>query len=284
MFDDSFKRLYKNVPMAVWSQVDGTVKSEFHNHAEIEISLRTKGETNFFLSDQKLISRPGDISIKNPFEIHCGKSRTEKVSGHEICFDCSLIADEKIADDLKNGRIHLKNLIPSDDENIEEIQRLFMNIIDCYKNNSDYVYLEVKAHISIFIAYLLNNGYVDIGYSEGKDETFYKTVFQYISQNYKNNITSKDVSYALSYNHSYFCRKFRKNFNRKFYDYLNMYRVFESRKLFSDGEKSVTRIALESGFNSQTYFTKCFKKYTGLLPSEYIKNIQGTSKNFSHEY
>ena len=257
MFDDSFKRLYKNVPMAVWSLVDGTVKSEFHNHAEIEISLRTNGETNFYLSDQKLISRPGDISIKNPFEIHCGKSRTEKVSGHEICFDCSLIADEKIADDLKNGRIHLQNLIPSDDENIEEIQRLFMNIIDCYKNNSDYVYLEVKAHVSIFIAYLLNNGYVDVGYSESKDETFYKTVFQYISQNYKKNITSKDVSDALSYNHSYFCRKFRKNFNRKFYDYLNMYRVFESRKLFSDGEKSVTRIALESGFNSQTYFTKC---------------------------
>ena len=279
MFDDSFKRMYKNVPIAVWSQDDGTVKSEFHNHEEIEISLRTKGETEAILSDRTVISRPGDLVIKNPYEMHCGKARTEKVSGHEICFDCSLIADGKIAEDLKNGRIHIKNHIPAGDKNTETIQKLFMNIISCYGRNDEYLYLEIKAHISLFVAYLLNNGYIDTDYSERRDEIFYKDVFRYISKNYRRNITSKDVSDALGYNHSYFCRKFKQSFDRQFNDYLSMYRVFESRKSFADREKSITQIALECGFNSQTYFTKCFKKYTGMLPSEYIKTIKKENEN-----
>ncbi len=275
MFDDSFKKFYENVPVAVWTYKDTTFLTEIHNHAEIEIALKIKGQSESTICNKKFISSPGDILFKNPFEVHSSTPITDTGSGCCICFDCSLIADESIAEMLKSEKMRIANIIPACDENNAEIQRLFMNIVDCFEKKGQYMLLEIKTHISMLIVFLLNNGYIKIIESPEKDEIFYKKVFQFISHNYTQNITSKDVSDELSYNHSYFCRKFRKCFDRQFNDYLNMFRVFESQRLFMENDKTITQIAVECGFNSQIYFTKCFKKYIGILPSEYRKKANG---------
>ncbi len=271
MFDDSFKKLYKNVPIVLWHKVGGELITALHNHSEFEISIRTRGASEIIIGSKKFEAGEGDIFLKNPFEPHSSKSLDE--GGYCFCFDCSLIADETIAEAFKNETLRIANHIPQSDKNAAEIKRLFMNVVECYMRNGEYMELEIKAHISLFIAFLMENGYVERVDKVSKAETFYKKVFKYILQNYTRNITSKDVADALSYNHSYFCRKFQNCFNRKFYDYLNMYRIFESKKLFLDKEKTITQIAMECGFNNQTYFAKCFKKYTGILPSEYKQKI-----------
>ena len=104
---------------------------------------------------------------------------------------------------------------------------------------------------------------------KNKNTLFCKNVIDYISEHYNENITSQKAADTLSYNQSYFCRAFKKNFNMCFSDYLNMYRIKTSRMLLEDGQKSISSIALECGFNSPSYFTSCFKKYLGILPSEY---------------
>ena len=278
MFDDSFKKLYDNVPIAVWSYNSNKIYTKVHNHAEIEITLKTKGKSETNICNKRYITNPGDFIFKNPYEIHSSKALTEDSSGYCICFDCSLIADESIGEMFKNKSMCIRNHIPASDTNIEEIQRLFMNIIKAFEEKSQYMRLEIMTHISMLITFLLNNGFVTTANQQGKEEIFYNKVFQFISQNYTKNITSKDISDVLSYNHSYFCRKFRKSFDRQFYDYLNMYRVYESQKLFEDEEKNITQISRECGFNSQIYFTKCFKKYMGMLPSEYKQRIKGNIK------
>lgn len=273
MLKDSFKKLYKNVPIAVWVNHGSAVNADVHNHAEIELSLKTLGESEVTINNKKYIIREGDILIKNPFDIHSSQPLDGKEGGYCMCFDCSLIADEALAEAFKNGSIRVTNYIDSSCKHHAEIKELFMNIIKCYEKNSKYIYLEIKAHISLLFAFLLNNGYISESHPISRDEEFYRRVFRYISENYPYHITSKDVADALSYNQSYFCRKFRKIFERRFYDYLNMYRVFEAQKLFSKDEKTIAQVALECGFNTQTYFAECFKKYTGMLPSEFKRKV-----------
>jgi len=65
-------------------------------------------------------------------------------------------------------------------------------------------------------------------------------------------------------------------FGENFYDFVNKYRVEEVKRLMVDPQKqnySLLGIALEAGFKSKSTFNLIFKRFTGLTPTEYKKNI-----------
>lgn len=62
-----------------------------------------------------------------------------------------------------------------------------------------------------------------------------------------------------------------------FYDFINKYRVEEVKRLMVDPKKqnyNLLGMALEAGFKSKSTFNLVFKRFTGLTPTEYKKNIQ----------
>jgi AraC-like DNA-binding protein len=61
-----------------------------------------------------------------------------------------------------------------------------------------------------------------------------------------------------------------------FYDFVNKYRVEEVKRLMTDPQAnnySLLGIALEAGFKSKSTFNLIFKRFTGLTPSQYKKNL-----------
>ena len=61
-----------------------------------------------------------------------------------------------------------------------------------------------------------------------------------------------------------------------FYDFVNKYRVEEVKRLMTDPAAknfNLLGIALEAGFKSKSTFNLIFKRFTGLTPTEYKKNI-----------
>jgi AraC-like DNA-binding protein len=64
-------------------------------------------------------------------------------------------------------------------------------------------------------------------------------------------------------------------FNQNFNELINAYRIKIFIQKIGKGQlKSFTLMGLayDSGFNSKTTFNRAFKKYTGISPSEYLKN------------
>ena len=55
-------------------------------------------------------------------------------------------------------------------------------------------------------------------------------------------------------------------------DYINHKRVEEAKLYLQRGNKSITEIAFLVGFNDLNYFSRVFKKFTSLTPSQYMKN------------
>lgn len=59
---------------------------------------------------------------------------------------------------------------------------------------------------------------------------------------------------------------------RNFYDFVNAYRIEESKKLlksYQRKDKYISEIFYASGFNSKSTFNTVFKKFTGFTPSEF---------------
>lgn len=106
-------------------------------------------------------------------------------------------------------------------------------------------------------------------YTPTKNNEIIKKAMSYISDNFASNITLDDVARHVHLNPAYFSTIFKQSCGSSFKEYLNMVRIEESKRLLANTDYSVVDIAVTTGFMDQSYFSKVFKKYTGLTPKQY---------------
>lgn len=271
MIDDTFKINYKTLPIAV--SFETPLHTNSHNHAEFEILLFCGGKADVSVGRKRYRVKKGDMIFVNPFEVHSLNfdENTENFSRLCICFDCGILIDKGISEKIVNKDILVNNFIS--DSDAKYLKKEFLNVIEAYRENSVTSDTEIIAHLSLIFAEIIKKLYFSENENTSENNEFCAEVLNYIKREYGSNITSKDAAYALSYNHSYFCRIFKKNFKKTFSQYLTMYRIANSKFLLEEKKLSIAEIAGKSGFSSYSYFSRCFKKYFGILPSEYIENI-----------
>ena len=98
----------------------------------------------------------------------------------------------------------------------------------------------------------------------------------YIEENYDKEISLESVSASVCVTPYYLSRLFKKETGENFSAYLTQFRIFKSKALLYSTDKSIKAIANETGFNSQAYFHRVFKKIEGVSPSDFIeKNRKG---------
>ena len=68
---------------------------------------------------------------------------------------------------------------------------------------------------------------------------------------------------------SHFSRLIRERTGRTFTDLMAQYRVDRAKTLLRRTGKSIVQIAMECGFEDQSYFSRVFKRYTGTSPRGY---------------
>lgn len=59
------------------------------------------------------------------------------------------------------------------------------------------------------------------------------------------------------------------------HEFIRSIRLKKSLQLLREGKLNVSQIALEVGFNSHSYFNKCFVKQYKVTPKDYAKSLQG---------
>lgn len=101
---------------------------------------------------------------------------------------------------------------------------------------------------------------------------------QYIKQHYMHNISLQMVADHVSLSLSYLSNLFKKELQISFVDYLNRYRIERAKELLTRTQLKSYDIAVQVGFSPEyTYFSKVFKKVTGLNPNEYRRQwLSGT--------
>ncbi len=92
---------------------------------------------------------------------------------------------------------------------------------------------------------------------------------RYIKSNFTKKIKLSDISDELHVNPTYFSALFSKEMGRPFTDYILELRVNKAKDLLKNTNMDILLIAGSSGFENQSYFTKIFRKRTGLTPRQY---------------
>lgn len=107
-----------------------------------------------------------------------------------------------------------------------------------------------------------------------KDNDRINIVFNFVKNNFKEEIKLKEIADLVSMTVPSFCRYFKKVTNKTFTQFVNEYRLVHASKLLSEQLLSITEVCFESGFNNFSYFNKSFKKFTGQSPSKYRNELK----------
>ena len=96
-------------------------------------------------------------------------------------------------------------------------------------------------------------------------------VYNYIRDNFKEQIPLEEIADQVHMTVPAFCRYFKKISRKTFTKFVNEYRIVHASKLLAETSMTITEVAFESGFNNFSHFNKRFKEFTGKSPSEYRK-------------
>ncbi len=102
-----------------------------------------------------------------------------------------------------------------------------------------------------------------------KKNTAIQQAMRYIKKHYSSNITLMDVAEHVHLTPTYFSRLFKQETDSTFKEYLTTIRLEESKRLLQSTDYSLLDIAIATGFEDQSYFSRVFKKHTGVTPSQF---------------
>ena len=94
-------------------------------------------------------------------------------------------------------------------------------------------------------------------------------VLKYLNHNYSSKITGEIISRDLCYNFDYLNQVFKKYLNTTIFKALERIRIEAAQNLMKVSNLSLEKIGESVGFKNESYFSKTFKKYTGITPSKY---------------
>lgn len=102
-----------------------------------------------------------------------------------------------------------------------------------------------------------------------KNNDIIKNAMRYITEHFNTPLPLEEVASYVHLHPAYFSSLFKNMTGTSFKEYLNKIRIEESKLLLANTDYSILDIAIAVGFEDQSYFSKIFKKYTGITPRQF---------------
>jgi len=158
-----------------------------------------------------------------------------------------------------------------------------------------FLYIAAEVVFLIFISLMVLKGLkqpeIFLGYNENQSKPKYEKtpLSDAIKEDYKNKLlqyieTKKpyldpslrlnELAEKVSIPPRYLSQVINACLKQNFFDFINSYRIKESKRLLSErvsDNKTILEILYETGFNSKSVFNTAFKKHTGMTPTQFRK-------------
>jgi len=117
------------------------------------------------------------------------------------------------------------------------------------------------------------------GYQPGRNELTddrLKKIIRFLSANYCDQVSFKELADIAGMHPVSLSRYFKEKTGKKITTYLNELRVGFACKLLLEGNRQVSHICYETGFNNLANFNRTFRKITQMTPKQYQNKFFNT--------
>lgn len=220
-----------------------------------DIKINTKTQNLLFSTKEKMLSKSILDKDREACILNLDQWINEKIQLQSY--------PSEIYKDLKKWlyKIHSQLISNSSDVNIDEI---LTNIFDCFNIDQ----LKDNLH-NVFIFQKDSN--TDI--SNNTDNELIKQTLKLIESNIFKPIYLEEFAQQLSISSEHLSRQFKEELHIGFNQYVNNMKIEYAKGYFKKGDLKVSEISEKLGFSSSRYFSKVFKKVTGMNCKEYKKQF-----------
>ena len=250
---------------------------DWHWHSELEIVLIEKGNVDCFIGTEHVLLKEGSVLFINSKIIHKFTSKKNAVIPN-LLFSPVFISPE-------DSLIYKKYILPVlqnaityqvfNSENNSKIIQLVKEIINIQKCDE---LIELKTHSKMTELWILIYQNTDFFISKNSSpvqirlQSQLQIMMQFIQQNYKKQISLDDIAMSVNVSKSTALNIFKQYINDTPVNYLLTYRLKKAAEMLKATENKIDYIAMENGFEYESYFNRRFKQCYGVTPGQYRKN------------
>lgn len=250
----------------------------------------SEGKLILNIGDKTVTLVPGDICIfdRGTYQAPASSTYCEYYYLHFLQDDIQLIemSDKEYQNVLNEKRNKILNAKLYSTKCYEDLcvyvaeqthisdKSTFDYYINIFKNNI-ITYQSKRAEMLLNVSNTIQNLFIKLEQlSEMKKSKAYfraESIAQYIQEHFCEELTGEIIEKNFFVNFDYANRIFESVMMCSIIRYRNLMRLNYAKLKLSTTTVDINKIACEAGFENAAYFSRIFKKYEGISPSEYRK-------------
>ncbi|MDX1636904.1 MAG: AraC family transcriptional regulator [Balneolaceae bacterium] len=134
--------------------------------------------------------------------------------------------------------------------------RTLLDILECLTVQKEYQLLSSPGFVRCF---------------EKKKDSKILRVYEYVMQNFTNDVSLEEVADLVNMNSSAFSRYFKRIQKKTFSQFLKEVKIGYACKLLLEQKYNISEVCYRSGFNNISNFNRQFKSEKNMTPTQYIE-------------
>lgn len=269
--DLSEKITYNRANLPIYARLNDLKSYHYsavcHWHEDLEFIKIISGQMDFFINNACVTLHEGEGIFINSKRLHYGFSN-DKID----CQFIALIINPSLFPNVvqhdcqdKFGQNSNDFLMLNESEILESITRIYDLMQEKQVNGLQVVgnSLLLCDRIAAKLKQVKNDFELDVG------QLAIWKMLTYVQQNFSEKITIDAISKSGAVNRNRCCELFKQYVRQSPNTYLNHYRLLKSCEMLEKTKRTISEIAMLSGFQSPSYFTQYFHKTFGVTPKIY---------------
>lgn len=272
MMESDIKSLSFQLESITKSKYDSDWHSTLHTHPFTELFYVVDGKGEFNIQGQRFPVKPNDFVIINPQVEHTELSSPDEPLEY-IVLGINGLSFSNLTPVSEGG--HPFSFFNLRDEQKDILRYLNAMVQEATSQQMSY---ELVCHnlLEILLIKILRHQHFDLEVGKQskatKDISFIK---HYLETYYHESIQLEDLASMTHLSRFYISHSFKKEIGMSPMEYLIAIRIKESKILLRTTNYSISQVADIVGFTTPTYFSKQFRKSTGISPTDYREQFQG---------
>ena len=269
----------------VWQGQYKNISFIAHWHRELELIYVRAGSAEIHVTDRALHARAGDLILCDSGDVHYCDRHSSDSCFDFVLFDTGILPGRYQYGAVKGPLLSAEQLAQAGLDG--ELQTLLAVLESELKNRAPHYQEIVRAQLRLFW-YRLRRAF-PAALSEtpapGRRQATLsglQELLTFLEEHCGEPVTLADAARRMGFSVSHFSRLFKQLTGTGFVHYVNLLRISKAAELLMTTDSRVTDVAFACGFGNVRSFNRVFHELTGYTPSDYVKQPESRSYNFTY--